>query len=110
MSLRTELDHAIKERDRLNVIIAWLEERAPTPVANNKRVRPAGKRPTAAVAAEEALRKAGRPMKTPELLLAVQALGAKIKDSDGLYKTLARYPKFKREGRGLWALNSEKED
>lgn len=108
-SLRAELDHAIAERDRLNVVIAYLEERiqdAAAPHVQNG-ARPGGTRkgkPTAAAAAEQALREAGKPMRTPELLQAVQAMGAQIKDSDGLYKTLSRHDTFRREGRGLWVL------
>ena len=104
MNLHDELARATAERDRLNVVIAYLEGRIgekATPAAPGK-VRK-GKL-TAAAAAERVLREHGEPMRTAELLVAVQKRGAKCKNGEGLYKTLLRSSRFKRAGRGLWTL------
>lgn len=120
-ALRKELQRAEDERDRLDVVIAYLRERlreddesipapnsadAPSTKTPTRSATARGgqRRMTAAVAAERVLREKGEPIRTPDLLVAVQALGAKMKDSDGLYRTLLRQPKFRRDGRGLWAL------
>jgi len=104
LTLQTELDHAVAERDRLNVVIGYLEGRLnhQTPAAAARRRK---RKLTAAAAAEQVLRAAGVPMRTPEILKEAQALGAQIKDTDGLYRTLWRHKQFKREGRGLWSLS-----
>lgn len=105
MDLKPELERALAERARLDVVIAYLQDRlnhqAPTASRNTRKRK--GKL-TAAAAAEQALRAAGTPMRTPAILKQVQALGAQIKDTDGLYRTLLRHGQFKREGRGLWSL------
>jgi hypothetical protein len=104
-SLHAELERALRERDELDAAIRYLQKRVgDTPAVNGKRATRKGA-PTAAAAAEQALREHGKPMRTPDLLAAVQALGAQVKDTDGLYKTLSRHKgTFKRAGRGLWTL------
>jgi hypothetical protein len=120
--LRRELQHAEAERDRLTVVIAYLRERLEegeqTPVPPQQQQRPQQRpqraapkrrtstsgRITSAAAAEKVLAERGEPMRTRELLDAVQAAGARMKDPDGLFKTLSRSAAFRKVGRGLWAL------
>ena len=59
---------------------------------------------TTAQAAEKVLARAAGPMRTADLLKAVQAEGAIIRDGEGLSKTLGRSDRFKKAGRGLWTL------
>jgi hypothetical protein len=122
-ALQKELQHAEEERDRLDVVIAYLRERLredeqerPAPVSSDgaarstrasrsrSGLRSGPRRLTAAKAAEAVLTERDEPLRTPELLIAVNALGVGIKNADGLYRTLSRNPKFKRFGRGLWGL------
>jgi hypothetical protein len=114
-ALRRELARAEEEQKRLTVVVAYLRERlseeaaapttGPTPepkkAASEKRT---ASRITSAQAAEQVLRESGEWMRTPDLLRHVQKLGAKMKDSQNLYKTLDRNPNFRRHGRGLWGL------
>jgi hypothetical protein len=117
-ALRKELQRAEDEFVRLPVVIAYLRERLGEPVpeavkgngssAPGKRA-PAGQlalggRISSATAAVQVLRRAQEPMRTPELLVEVRKLGAQMKNSDNMYRTLVGNPRFKRVGRGLWAL------
>lgn len=100
MNIDAEILRLEKERDRVDAVIAYLQQQR-----NGARPRRAASGAvTAAQAAEQALREHGGPMRTPDLLAAVQARGAKMKDADGLYKTLHRSATFKKAGRGLWTL------
>jgi hypothetical protein len=118
-ALRKELQRAEEEYARLPIVITYLRERlgeegnggdapavparvtaAPAP----KQTAGSAKRITAADAAEKVLRERKHPMRTPELLLEVRRLGAQMKSNDNLFRTLVGNPKFKRVGRGLWAL------
>jgi hypothetical protein len=115
-ALRKELQRAEDDRARLEVVITYLRERLreddeaspeeskspprATHVASNGKVP----RVTAADAAARVLAERGRPMKTPELLPEVQALGAKMKSTDNMFRTLVTNPRFRKVGRGLWAL------
>lgn len=103
MPTKSELEHAEAELARWQTIVDYLRTRQPARNGTQqRRARPGTL--TAGQAAEEALRQAGGPMRTPDLLKAVQAAGARMKDTDGLYKTLARSSKFRKAGRGLWEL------
>lgn len=102
MPTKTELEQAEQELARWQTIVDYLRARQPSRNGTQRR-RPSGSL-TAGQAAEEALRQAGGPMRTPDLLKAVQAAGARMKDTDGLYKTLSRSTKFRKAGRGLWEL------
>jgi hypothetical protein len=120
-ALRKELQHAEDERNRLDVVIEYLRERlrgdddqpanTAAPESGSSKVKPrratrsGSRRVTAAAAAEQALRQRGEAMKTAEILAEVQTRGAKMKNAEGLYKTLDRSTKFRRDGRGLWALS-----
>lgn len=111
VSLTDELAIVEAKIAELTTIRDYLRERAgqtngatsTTPRPRRARVQQAG-RITAAKAAEKVLAKAAAPMRTPDLLVAVQAEGARIGSADNLYKTMARSDKFKKAGRGLWTL------
>lgn len=115
-TLRRELQRAEEERDRLAVVIAYLRERLqeddvrPEENGSVAKERPARRastgtaRVTAADATEQVLRENGRPMRTPDLLPEIQAKGAKMKNTDNLFRTLVGNPTFRKVGRGVWAL------
>lgn len=104
MNIEAELARLRTERERLDVLIGYLEtQRNGSRPAARPRRRPAGTL-TAAAAAEQALTQAGAPMRTGDLLKAVQGLGAQMKDNEGLAKTLGRSDRFVKVGRGLWSL------
>lgn len=98
-----ELDDARRQLAYWQNVVDYLQKRGcPTPkggATNNRNGRP-----TAAQAAEQALREAGRPLPTRDLLAAVQARGARMKDTEGLTKTLLRHDRFVRAERGVWTL------
>lgn len=101
--LATELATIEAEIARLEAVRDWLRQHVngATPKPSRRR----NGRVTASEAAIEALQAAGGPMRTRDLLVEVQARGAKMKDTDGLYKTLDRdKTRFKKAGRGLWTL------
>lgn len=103
MTLNEELAIVEAEIAKLETIRDWLRSRSNGRTA--ARPRRAGKHLTAAEAAAQALQAAGAPMRTPDLLVEVQARGARMKDTDGLYKTLDRdKTRFKKVGRGTWTL------
>jgi hypothetical protein len=111
-ALRRELAHAEDERERLGVVIAYLRDRlkeadqeapAEPPQASTNGAGPyAGM--TSSRATEHLLESRGKPMKTTDIFDVITAGGVKLRDSDGLYKTLNRNPKFERISRGLWGL------
>ena len=100
--LNDELAQVEQEIARLTIIRDWLKARSNgTPRRRGPRQKGTM---TAAQAAEKVLAAADGPMRTPDLLSAVQREGARIADADGLYKTLSRSDRFKKAGRGLWTL------
>lgn len=104
MNVEAEILRLKADRDRLDVLIGYLETQRNGSRPARPRTRPPGAL-TAAQAALAVLTEAGAPMRTGDLLKAVQGRGAKIKDGEGLAKTLGRdKDRFVRVGRGLWAL------
>lgn len=101
----SDLDQARAELQRWQIIVDYLEHRTVAPTMRRRRGSRNGK-VTVAVAAERVLQKADGPVKTRDLVAAVRAEGASIKDGEGLTKTLNRHPRFKKAGRGLWTLAS----
>ena len=101
--MATELEAAEQQLAYWQTIVDYLRKREkPRPtrdgVSRNGTL-------TARQAAEQALRDAGRPLRTRDLLAAVQEAGARMKDADGLTKTLMRHRTvFVRAGRGEWTL------
>lgn len=119
-ALRKELQRAEDDLARLPVVIAYLRERlgeppAPEAAKSNgsgatgpkrqvSRQLALGGRISSASAAAQVLTRAGAPMRTPDLLIEVRKLGAQMKNTDNMFRTLVGNPQFKRVGRGLWAL------
>jgi hypothetical protein len=97
-----DLEQAERELERWQIIVDYLRSQRPAPA----RVRAPHQngRVTVAEAAAQALEAAGAPMPVRDLLAVVQKT-AKIKDTEGLAKTLGRFPdRFEKTGRGVWAL------
>ena len=112
-ALRRELARAEEERERLAVVIAYLNERLKEADEDQPRAEKPAKRTSArgpysgmasTKAGEKALEDHGAPMKTRDLFEAITSGGARIKNVEGLYKSLARSKKFVRTGRGEWGL------
>ena len=104
VDVTTELERVQAEIRRLETIRDYLQ----TLSRNGTEPRRRGPRPrgtmTAAKAAEQVLAAHDGPMRTPDLLDAIRAAGAHMKDADGLFKTLSRSDRFEKAGRGLWKL------
>jgi hypothetical protein len=117
-ALRRELERAAHERDRLEVVIAYLQERydaltptdpAETPKPPTRRTaKPAKRRPTRVLplsASIATLKERGSPMTTSDLAEAVRGKGGEVKDIENLYRSLKRGKGVERVGRGLWGLS-----
>lgn len=103
MNIEAELLRLKAERDRIDAVIGYLETQRNGARPVQRKRQPGSV--TAAAAAAEALAQAGTPMKIGDLLEAVQARGGRMKDTEGLAKTLGRdKDKFRKVGRGLWTL------
>lgn len=125
--LEAELTDAVRERERLDVVIAYLSDRLgiapPTTGAGAKpealRVDSMGRvdpeslvsegeffGSSATAAAARVLEKVGRPnnLKTEELMRAIRKGGVPVKNASTLYRSLIRYSKVQRVGPGLWGL------
>ena len=103
MADMTELEQAERNLIAAQAIVDYLRARqTPAPAPRQRRERSNG-RVTAATVAERLLREHGQ-MPTRDLLRAVQQAGARMKDSDGLTKTLTRHPQFVRVSRGVWKV------
>jgi hypothetical protein len=113
-ALRRELTRAEEERERLAVVIAYLRSRLQEAEDDQSQPRETPTRQTnsrgpyvgmsSTKAAEKALEAHGAPMKTRDLFETITAGGAKIKNVEGLYKSLTRNKRFTRSGRGEWSL------
>lgn len=100
----SELAAAEAELGRWQIIVDYLRTHQPAPRAARRNGR--APRITAAQAAEQVLRANGGPMTTPAIFDAITAIpGVKMKDKDGMYKTLDRdKARFRKVGPGLWEL------
>jgi GAF domain-containing protein len=102
-SLKAELERARAERDRLDVVVRYLEERLRSAPPRARRVRRTNGAVTIAMAAEAAL--AAGPLTTTDLMEAARTAGASIAHPDNLQKTLRRRPDvFVRNPDGTWSL------
>lgn len=125
-AFKTALEVAVRERDELNVLIEQLARRAGVPVPEGGAASSSSSTPAAGPDADPAslvadgefygqsatkatkalLGKLGRtrPLKTPEIYDAIKKGGVAIKDTEVLYKSLARSEDFLRVAKGTWGL------
>lgn len=123
-AIKATRDKALADRQKLDVVIAYLSEQLGEPVPDG----PAGGSgggiatggdPVAGThegeyysyastdAAFEVLSRFGsqqRPLKTKMIFDAVKKGGVDIANEDSLYRSLARSNRFRKVGRGLWGL------
>lgn len=125
--LQGELEQALRERDRLNVVVAYLSERLgiEEPASDGGETAPTEQALATATeaadavregqfygmsgpkAAKELLRMFGRtrPMKTDEIYAAIKKGGVGIGSSGTLYRSMFRDDDFHKVGRGVWGLS-----
>lgn len=133
--LQQALDEAVAERDRLDVVIAYLGEMLgvdtaaiawhPASPGSGRPITPRVDTSTGQVdllslvaegefygqsmasAASAVLRKIGKPnaLKTAQLVEALRKGGVPVKSGGTLYRSINRNSKFRRVGKGLWGLS-----
>lgn len=119
-ALKAEMDKVLEERARLDVVIDYLagrlgldadsmtrgkrHERHEVPADAIGKGQLEGK--SATKAARQVLRMFGpeRPLKTQELFDALAKGGVRVKNTNGLHRSLNRDATFRRVERGLWSL------
>lgn len=126
-ALKAELDAAVKERERLDVVIGYISDRLGIPAPTGSGTDSGETQPpvnlqgapadavnagqffntSAPKAARQVLEIFGkdRPLKTDELYEAVIKGGVQIKSAGVLYRSLVRDDAFYKVGRSLWGLS-----
>lgn len=127
-ALEDELKEALRQREKLDVVISYLNERLGGQAlpSSNEASPPEGSgivnlsaEPAASVregeffgmsspeATRRLLEKFGRtrPMKTDEIFAAITKGGVRIQNAGTLYRSLTRDRDFLRVGRGVWGLS-----
>jgi len=125
-ALKAEMDAALKEREKLDVVIAYLSDRlgltdrtepksanlaaaagakSRTPADEISKGQFSGKSATKAARHVLSLFGSDRPLKTQELFDALAKGGVRVKNANVLHRSLNRDDTFLRVERGLWSLS-----